>query len=427
MRLAVFEDDKVENLSPLSLARPVFELVCGQFSLRERLIRRFDVTDWGVFLRPYLADVYADYHHEAHVNDCDWLREAPTLLINGRWLPTLKALANIQTDQVGIIENEIAYITLDTNEAPQNWDEDRLDVLGRIAKVRKSVSVDGKLIRHPWDLTAWNATQLRDDFRLRQYGRSHSELSPHVSLLGNVDEIHIDPLASIEPFVVIDARQGPVTIEAGTVIESFTRLEGPCHIGMGTRLLRAVVRGGSTIGPVCRVGGEIDASIIHGYANKSHDGFLGHSYVCPWVNLGAMTTSSNLKNNYSSVSVPINGEMVDSGLNKVGCFIGDHSKTAIGSLFNTGTNMGVMSMAIPSGGLLTRDIPSFCRVWKGELQPQSDLDDLIGTAKIVMQRRNIDMKDSEERLLRELFDLTENVRREAVEKSARRAKSVLKP
>ena len=417
MRLAIFEDDRVENLSPLILTRPVFELVCGQFSLRERLVRRFDVTDWGVFLRPFLSDVYADFHPESHINDSAWLRSAPTLLINGRWLPTLKTLANIQPDQVGIIDNEIAYITLDTNEPPKNWDEDRLEFLKNIASARKTIEVDGKLIHYPWDLIEWNPTQLKDDFRLRRYGRSHSELGPQVSLLGNLDDIHIDPLTSIEPFVVIDASHGPVTVDAGTIIESFTHIEGPCHIGMGTHLHQAVVHGGTTIGSVCRIGGEIEASILHGYANKSHEGFLGHSYVCPWVNLGAMTTNSDLKNNYSAVNVPLNGEMVNSELSKVGCFIGDHSKTAIGTLFNTGTNMGVMSMAIPSGGLLPRDIPSFCRVWKGELQPHPDLDDLISTARIVMQRRQIEMKDSQERLLRELFDLTENVRRKSIEKS----------
>src|SRR5207253_6628464 len=108
-----------------------------------------------------------------------------------------------------------------------------------------------------------------------------------------------------------------ISVEAGAVIQSFTRLEGPCHVGTQSQLFRANVRGGTTIGPVCRVGGEIEASILHGYVNKYHDGFLGHSYLCPWVNLGALSTNSDLKNDYSIVRVPLEGRSVDTGLSKV--------------------------------------------------------------------------------------------------------------
>jgi hypothetical protein len=99
---------------------------------------------------------------------------------------------------------------------------------------------------------------------------------------------------------VLDATQGPISVDAGAVIQSFTRLEGPCHVGIGARLFRANIQKGTTIGPFCRVGGEVEASILHGYVNKYHEGFLGHSYLCPWVNLGALSTSSDLKNDNNS-------------------------------------------------------------------------------------------------------------------------------
>lgn len=117
-------------------------------------------------------------------------------------------------------------------------------------------------------------------------------------------QVRIHPTAEIEPFVVINASAGPVIVDEGAKIQAFTRLEGPCYVGQQSQLFRANLRSGTSIGPVCRVGGEIESSILHSYVNKYHDGFLGHSYVCPWVNLGALTTNSDLKNDYSTVKVP---------------------------------------------------------------------------------------------------------------------------
>ena len=145
-------------------------------------------------------------------------------------------------------------------------------------------------------------------------------------------------------------------------IQSFTRIEGPCFIGERTQLFRALIREGTTIGPVCRVGGEIEECIFQGYSNKYHEGFLGHSYVCPWVNIGAMSTTSDLKSDYSNVKVPLEGTPIDSGSPKVGSFIGDHVKTAINSMFNTGSSIGVMAMVLPGGPLLPKFIPSFSMI-----------------------------------------------------------------
>ena len=145
---------------------------------------------------------------------------------------------------------------------------------------------------------------------------------------------------------VIDQRRRDLGgFEVGRVLP-FTRIEGPAYIGRESQLFRAHIREGTSIGPVCRIGGELEASIVHGWCNKYHDGFLGHSYVCPWVNLGALTTNSDLKNDYSPVRVPLAGESLDTGSTKVGCFIGDHTKTALASLINTGSSIGVMTMEL---------------------------------------------------------------------------------
>jgi UDP-N-acetylglucosamine diphosphorylase/glucosamine-1-phosphate N-acetyltransferase len=235
-----------------------------------------------------------------------------------------------------------------------------------------------------------------------------------VAILGAPDDVFIDPTAQIDPFVVLDARRGPISIDAGVIVQPFTRIEGPCYIGCGSRLFRANVREGTTIGPNCRVGGEIEASILHGYVNKYHDGFLGHAYVCPWVNLGALTTNSDLKNDYSHVSVPIDGENVDTGTTKVGCFIGDHTKTALGSLFNTGSTVGVMCMVLPAGELLPKSVPSFTRIWHGIPDDGLDLEAALETARTAMGRRNMRLTDAQEELLRYVHEQTQPDREEAI-------------
>lgn len=414
MRIAFFEDDRTGQLAPLALLRPVFELVCGHFSLRERIVRRFGTSEWGAFVRPHLAELYREEFPEAAVNSRVWLEQGTTLLINGRWLPTLSALANIQPNEAGIIDGEIAYLTLAGDDALLLDGSQLNRELEHLTRSRTVVDADGRMFEYPWDLVAENGRQIVDDFRLRQFPRTELDFGPQVAVLGPAEDIYVDPHAQIDPFVVLDARNGPVSIEAGAVIQPYTRIEGPCHIGREAQLFRANVKAGTTIGPVCRAGGEIEESIMHGYANKYHDGFLGHAYICPWVNLGAMTTNSDLKNDYSTVRVPIAGNAVETGSTKVGCFIGDHTKTALGSLFNTGSAIGVMSMVLPAGELLPKFLPSFSRIWHGVPDDGLDIPSAIATARTAMNRRNIELTTAYERLLHHLHQATQSDRDAAI-------------
>ena len=422
MRVAIFEDQCASDFVPIALLRPVFELLCGQFSARERALRFLPVDDWAVFVRDELAAVYREEHPDARVNDLDWLRDEPTLLLNGRWLADPKTLPLCDPDSAGLIDGSVVFLTLDPLELSlltgDNWD----DALSQIARTRRRVTAPGELARYPWDLIHRNADQLRADFAARDFGPSKAgDLGPQVAVLGELSDVFVDPSASIDPFVVIDARRGPVSIEAGALIQAFTRLEGPCHVGRNSQLFRANVREGTTIGAVCRVGGEIEESILHGYVNKYHDGFLGHSYVCPWVNLGALTTNSDLKNDYSAVKVPLSGESIDSGEMKVGCFIGDHTKTAIGSLFNTGSSIGVMCLILPDGELLPKHIPSFARLWHGELIEGLPLNKGLATARAALERRNMNLTAAQEQLLRRVHAQTLAERTRAINRFAEKA------
>jgi UDP-N-acetylglucosamine diphosphorylase/glucosamine-1-phosphate N-acetyltransferase len=418
MRVALFEDQAAtENFSPIALLRPVFELLCGHFSARERAMRFLPVTEWGAFLRPELVEVYQEEHREAAVNNLDWLRVGPTLFLNGRWLADPKILPKCDPDTAGIIDDCVAYLTLDPNDIARLTEADVDAALMQIARSRRRVAAPGKLVRYPWDLIHHNSVQISADYSARTFASSKVDRSgSQIAIVGNPEQVYIDPSATIDPFVVIDARNGPVTIEAGALIQAFTRLEGPCHVGRGSQLFRANVRGGTSIGPVCRVGGEVERAILHGYLNKYHDGFLGHSYVCPWVDLGALTTNSDLKSDYSIVKVPLQGHPVDSGELKVGCFIGDHTKTAIGSLFNTGSSIGVMCLILPDGELLPKHIPSFSRIWHGHLIDGYPLERGLETARHAMERRNVELTEAQENLLRKIHTDTQFERDRAIER-----------
>lgn len=422
MRIALFEDGAARDFAPIALLRPVFDLLCGHFGARERALEFLPVRDWGGFVRNELTDVYREEHPGCHVNDVDWLRAGPTLLLNGRWLADPKSLTKITPDTVGVVDGIVVYLTLDPLEVAlltgDNWDE----ALPQIARTRRRVNASGKLACYPWDLVHHNPDQLRADFSAREFGLSQAdEQGPHVAILGQAHNVFVDPTASIDPFVVIDARKGPVSISAGALIQAFTRLEGPCHIGPKSHLFRANVREGTTIGPMCRVGGEIEGAILHGFVNKYHDGFLGHSYVCPWVNLGALSTNSDLKNDYSTVRVPLSGHPIESGEMKVGCFIGDHTKTAIGSLFNTGSSVGVMCLILPDGELLPKHVPSFSRIWHGELIDGLPLEKGLATARAAMGRRDKSLTVAQETLLRRVHQATRNERERALERVAEKA------
>src|SRR5262249_35303314 len=161
------------------------------------------------------------------------------------------------------------------------------------------------------------------------------------------------------------------------------RIEGPSYVGSQTHVLGAKIRPGTTLGPNCRVGGEVEASIIQGHSNKYHDGFLGHSYIGEWVNLGAGTDNSDLRKDYGRVTVVVNGQSVATGRPKVGCFIGDHTRTGLGTLINTGSNIGSFCNLLPAGPLAPKYLPAFTSWWNGSLRDTADLPRVLATGSKV--------------------------------------------
>ena len=416
-RIAIFEDEHSSNFAPIALLRPVFDLRCGHFTLIERIQTLLAPSELGAFIRSELVAVSKEQHPALHVNDSSWIESESILLVNARWIGELSDNEQFGPNAAGWIGTELAWVFAEKGELGLTSVSEIASELKQLAKSKKAVEANGIMVHYPWDLVHHNAKQLTIDFRSREASTSQ-DLNSHIGVVGDKDDIHLSPSADIDPFVVLDSRHGPIWIEEGAKIQAFTRIEGPAYIGHDTQTFRANIREGTSIGPVCRVGGEVEESILHGYVNKYHDGFLGHSYVCPWVNLGALTTNSDLKNDYSNVSIPLSGESIRSDSNKVGCFIGDHTKTAICSLLNTGTSVGVMAMLLPGGELMPKHVPSFSRIWHGAVEELPDgTTSAIKTARIAMSRRGEELTEAMETLLASVFEKTTEERQSAIARS----------
>jgi UDP-N-acetylglucosamine diphosphorylase/glucosamine-1-phosphate N-acetyltransferase len=213
---------------------------------------------------------------------------------------------------------------------------------------------------------------------------------PGAAVIGPATSLRLGENVTLEPGVVIDTTAGPVWLDDGVTVRAFTRLAGPSFVGRGSTLLggpfTAVV-----IGPACKVHGEIEDTVVLGYSNKAHDGFLGHGYLGRWVNLGALTTNSDLKNNYGSVRLWTPEGDVDTGEMKVGCFLGDHVKTGIGLMLNTGTVIGAGSNVF--GAVQPpKYVPPFS--WgAGDALGTYDLERFLSTAETAMERRKVPLTD----------------------------------
>ena len=225
----------------------------------------------------------------------------------------------------------------------------------------------------------------------------------------NKKNIFIGKDVDIKPGVVLDASTGPIYIEKNVTIFPNAVIQGPFYIGESSKIKScATIYPNVSIGKVCKVGGEVEDTIIHPFSNKQHSGFLGHSYLGSWINLGADTNNSDLQNNYGSIKVQVNGRHIDSGKQFVGLMMGDHSKTAINTMFNTGTVVGFSSNVF-GAGFPPKYIPSFG--WGGsDSMKEYKLVKAIETAKAVFARRDKNFEKDDEEMFETIFNLTKEER-----------------
>ncbi len=235
-------------------------------------------------------------------------------------------------------------------------------------------------------------------------------------IYGSEGDVYIAPGAAVEACAVLDAREGPIIVDKETFIHPHSWVIGPTSIGEKTLVVGAKVREGCAIGPVCRVGGEVEEAVMHAYVNKWHEGFLGHGYVCEFVNLGAATQNSDVKNDFGNVEVYCKGEMVKTGQWKVGCFIGDHTKTSIGTLFNTGSHIGCLCLILGGEGVLPKFIPSLAWYINGKVTKGFGLQALLDGANAQMDKRQRHLTDADIALIKKVREIT---RPELIERAKR--------
>ncbi len=405
--ICIFEDEQFSWLYPLTLTQPVYELRCGIFRLREKITHRFPGSRIHLFCRDYLADGLRETTAGVAVNE---IPLTPCLFINGRFILGEKLPAPGSQNMVWKKNGAVAAAWSSAARLsslaqfidgiiPTSW-FDGLPV----------EEIEGTFIRYPWDLVYHNIDQIRSDFAfLNRGGQNLGKIYPNVTLLEEKN-IFIGAGAKIKPGVVLDAEDGPIYIDEGATIMAGACLQGPVFVGAKSAIkMGAKIYEGTSIGEVCKVGGEVEESIIHSYSNKQHEGFLGHAYLGQWVNLGADSNNSDLKNNYSTVKVYVNGEMVDSGLLFVGLTMGDHAKCGINTMFNTGTVVGVMSNVFGSG-YPGKFIPSF--TWGGiESMETYEIDKALEVGRRVMARRKMALSAAQEKMLRHVFELTVSERK----------------
>ncbi len=419
MKIILFDISLEKRIGfwPIAMSRPIWELRCGMTTLGQKLVSAIGpgASDVATFVPPYMAAAYAQ-GSEWPVNDLASLRGNDLLLLNARLKADSLELDATGPSEVALGENEEVLYARIRRKDLAALDMSSIEAFLASAATKLPISSARPATwKYIWELVLANPAMISSDFAFAGRCGLEGKVEEPLAIRGDRTNVYIAPGALVHPMVVIDAERGPVYIDEGAEIHPFTRIEGPCYVGKKSILLGAKCREGNTIGPMCRIGGEVEESIIQGYSNKYHDGFLGHAYVGEWVNLGAMTANSDLRNDYGPVSVVIEGgTSISTGSNKVGCLIGDHTKTSIGTLFNTGAYVGAMTLLVAHGGLLPKCIPSFCSFLTGKVTNYFGRDRLYLTAAAAMKRRGKLWTDADASLWQAVFEMTAHGRGIAV-------------
>ena len=426
MRLILFDlmTEKRFHFHPVAISRPIWELRCGITTLGQKLIDRIGATDVACFVPNYIAEVYRNQCEAGSgwlVNDPKVLAGQDLLLVSGRvraadfdLKPTGPSCVKVDADgevlAARITKEDLAKLDATSIES----------LLAAAVKALPECTEKVEAWDYVWELIIQNPEQLALDFQTAGRSGIEGTVEEPSAIRGNRGDVYIAPGASVHPMVVLDAENGPIYLDEGSVIHPFTRVEGPCYVGKDSILLGAKCREGMSIGPCCRIGGEVEESIIQGYSNKYHDGFLGHAYLGEWVNLGAGTTNSDLRNDYGDVAVMLDGHRpINTGSSKVGALIGDHTKVSIGCMFNTGAYVGAMSLITVEGKLLPRYVPSFIWLIGGVVSKGFGKARMYDTASKAMPRRGCQWTEADQRMWDEIYQLTEAKRQPFLERGRR--------
>ncbi len=406
LRVCIYEDEAFDRFFPLTLLRPVYLLRAGILPLFKRSLMHFPDASLTLIARDQVTATMADLAGEYPLNIVKYEAGSDVLFLNGRIrsygdLARLVKEARISTrftsgeDVVAVLFKKEQLDAV----PPVATQAEYLEAFSRAGADISDYETTAILYKGWWEFVADIDSAIADDAAfLKNHAKAANNPVIHPgAFLVKKDDIQFGANVEIFPGAVIDASKGPVVLGENVKVESHAAVIGPCYIGADSIVVAGKVVA-SSIGQTCRVGGEVEESVFQSYVNKFHAGFIGHSYVGSWVNFGAMTTNSDLKNNYSNIRVAQCGEMVDTGMIKVGSCIGDHTKFGIGTLLNTGITIGVCCNIFGAGLTADKEVESFQWGNSGAWQ-EYQFEKAIETAVRSTARRKVTLSDREVKLL----------------------------
>ena len=392
MNFVIFDDEKRSNFFPITFTRSTGDLRVGILKLRQRISSYLELSETNVIVSSELETIYKERHKDWKVNE---VTDDDTTFINSRIKfdsNTKKAIVALRADECLMRGKTVLAARCKPDK--NNISSENLNSLFSNLKKIKNPKIN--CWEYLWEFVEENAEYIKRDFNDVFYDKDNYFETELGTTVINPYNVWIGAGTTIKPGVVIDATDGPVVLDENVTIMPNAVIIGPAYIGKGSTIkIGAKIYEGTSIGHMCKIGGEVEETIFQGYSNKQHDGFLGHSYLGEWVNLGAGTNNSDLKNNYKTVSVyfyPDEKEM-DSQNQFVGTFIGDHSKTGINSTINTGTVIGV-GCNLFGLGMINKHISSF-EYGNGSETKENLLEKFIETAEMVKKRRGLQFSESE--------------------------------
>ena len=389
MNYILFDGPARTALLPFTYTRPVADIRIGILTIREKWEKYLGSTT-TTLTEEYLSDKYPMLELEENV------------MINASYLPNenlVEIISNLKTNQA--VFKDDAVIAFFTNDSQEEVDFDQYEII--------EFNGDCLTVEHTWDIFAKNDAAIREDFALLTKGRSSQPIPKSVNVI-SPSTIFVEEGAKME-FVTLNASTGPIYIGRNAEIMEGSVIRGPFALCEEAQVkLATKVYGATTVGPHCRIGGEINNSVLFGYSNKGHDGFLGNSVLGEWCNIGADSNNSNLKNNYEEVKLWSfeTESFAKTGLQFCGLMMGDHSKCGINTMFNTGTVVGV-SANIFGSGFPRNFVPSFS--WGGVSGFVTYLTNkAFEVAKIVMGRRQVAFTDQDKAILEHVFEVSKKWR-----------------
>lgn len=389
MNYILFDGTVREQLLPFTYTRPVADIRVGILTIREK---------WETFLETTTTTVTEDYLSEKY----PMVEMEENIMLNAAYLPNpeiVELIKNLEENQAIFKDEDV--IAFFTKETQDDIDFDSFEAIEFENDIIK--------IEHTWDIFSKNGDAIQQDFDLLTEGKTSMPIPSSNNVIAP-ENIFIEEGAKLE-FTTLNASSGPIYIGKNAEIMEGSIVRGPLALCDNAAIkLGAKIYGPTTIGPFSKVGGEVNNSVLFGYSNKGHDGFLGNSVLGEWCNLGADTNNSNLKNNYAEVrlwSYQTEG-FARTGLQFCGLMMGDHSKCGINTMFNTGTVVGVNANIFGSG-FPRNFVPSYS--WGGSSGFSTYLTKkAFEVAKVVMSRRNIEFTIQDQEILEHVFELTKKYR-----------------